>query len=347
MLEGAFPFPSLFCLCFFPSLFTFFFFLRFPPFFLCTGADICNLPNTQGILLQPHLHRPYPNLPEISETHPCPSFPFSCRLPFFSLRKMCFSERFAFFSRNFRDSAGIKNPLFLMVCLGFSKKRGQGRKPRTWWKPSESGVKQKMPITSFDGPLLGFKKSRSRGKDEKLRQEKAKMRKKTKHWNVKTPTPFSGSFFTIKLENFEILTFFWPTDWGYGQKNLGLKTPDGIHWPLGFKGDTERTKIANANRSDFPLQVKSQGISAERAQLSLGIPRSKWQWRWKFVPLNRNDSLFKANFKGGLDPWGIGFAKPGRHFLPPLWVIKLVFKGFGENFGQTPLCRNVSEVFLM
>ena len=38
-----------------------------------------------------------------------------------------------------------------------------------------------MPITSFDGPLLGFKNSRSRGKDEKIRQEKAKMRKKTKH----------------------------------------------------------------------------------------------------------------------------------------------------------------------
>ena len=38
-----------------------------------------------------------------------------------------------------------------------------------------------LHITSSDGPLLGFKKSRSRGKDVKLRQEKAKMRKKTKH----------------------------------------------------------------------------------------------------------------------------------------------------------------------
>ena len=38
-----------------------------------------------------------------------------------------------------------------------------------------------MPLTSFDGPLLGFKKSRSRGKDKKLRQDKAKMRKKRKH----------------------------------------------------------------------------------------------------------------------------------------------------------------------
>ena len=60
-----------------------------------------------------------------------------------------------------------------------------------------------VPITSFDGPLLGFKKSRSRGKDEKVRQEKAKMRKKTKHLNVKNPHTkcggFSGSIFTIKL----------------------------------------------------------------------------------------------------------------------------------------------------
>ena len=39
------------------------------------------------------------------------------------------------------------------------------------------------PITSFDGPLLGVKKSRSRGKDETVRQGKAKMRKKT---NVET-----------------------------------------------------------------------------------------------------------------------------------------------------------------
>ena len=38
-----------------------------------------------------------------------------------------------------------------------------------------------MPITSFDGPLFGFEKSRRKGKDEKIRQEKAKMRKKTKH----------------------------------------------------------------------------------------------------------------------------------------------------------------------
>ena len=77
-----------------------------------------------------------------------------------------------------------------------------------------------MPITSFDGPLLGFEKSRSRGKDEKLRQEKATMRTKTKHWNVKKPTPSVCVcfffHFSIKLREIDILTGFCPTDWGYG-----------------------------------------------------------------------------------------------------------------------------------
>ena len=63
----------------------------------------------------------------------------------------------------------------------------------------------RLHITSFDWPLLGFRKSRSKGKDEKLRQEKAK--------NVNTPTPSVGVilghfFFTIKLRKIEILTFF-------------------------------------------------------------------------------------------------------------------------------------------
>ena len=70
------------------------------------------------------------------------------------------------------------------------------------------------PITSFDGPLFGFKKSRSRGKGEKLRQEKAKMRKTTKQGNVKNPHTkcggFSGSIFTIKLGKIEVLTVFGP-----------------------------------------------------------------------------------------------------------------------------------------
>ena len=41
----------------------------------------------------------------------------------------------------------------------------------SWWTfqiPSE--MIKGMTLTSFDGPLLGFKKTRSRGKDEKQRQ---------------------------------------------------------------------------------------------------------------------------------------------------------------------------------
>ena len=74
-----------------------------------------------------------------------------------------------------------------------------------------------MPITSFDGPLLGFEKSRSRGTKERLRQEKAKMWKKTKQWNVTKP-PHQGCFFFFwaifcyKTGKIEILTSFWPTD---------------------------------------------------------------------------------------------------------------------------------------
>ena len=63
-----------------------------------------------------------------------------------------------------------------------------------------------MPISSFDGPLLGFKKSRSRGQDEKPRQKRAEMRKKTKHWNMKKP--HTKTLFTIKLGKIENLTFF-------------------------------------------------------------------------------------------------------------------------------------------
>ena len=38
-----------------------------------------------------------------------------------------------------------------------------------------------IPNTSLGGPFLGLKKSRSRGREEKLRQKKAKIRKKKKH----------------------------------------------------------------------------------------------------------------------------------------------------------------------
>ena len=39
--------------------------------------------------------------------------------------------------------------------------------------------------------------SKSRGKDEELRQEKAKMRKKTEHWNMNLSPPHQVSFFLL------------------------------------------------------------------------------------------------------------------------------------------------------
>ena len=57
-------------------------------------------------------------------------------------------------------------------------------------------------------------------KDEQLRQEKAKMRKKTEHWNRKPPPPSEGGllghFVLQKWVKLKIWPF-WPTDWGYGQ----------------------------------------------------------------------------------------------------------------------------------
>ena len=51
---------------------------------------------------------------------------------------------------------------------------------------------------------------------------------------------------------------------------------------------TERTRIANRNRSEFSFAGdKSQGILAERARFELGIRRMKSQ----FAALNRNVSL--------------------------------------------------------
>ena len=52
-----------------------------------------------------------------------------------------------------------------------------------------------IAYNSFDGPLLGFKKWRSRGRYEKLRQDKAKMRKKTKHWNGQNPHTWCAFLF--------------------------------------------------------------------------------------------------------------------------------------------------------
>ena len=51
-----------------------------------------------------------------------------------------------------------------------------------------------MPKTSSGGQILGFKMSKSRGREEKLRQKKAERRKKKKLGNMKTPT-FLWEFF--------------------------------------------------------------------------------------------------------------------------------------------------------
>ena len=45
-----------------------------------------------------------------------------------------------------------------------------------------------MPKTSSGGQILGFKMSKSRGREEKLRQKKAERRKKKKLGNMKNPT---------------------------------------------------------------------------------------------------------------------------------------------------------------
>ena len=66
-----------------------------------------------------------------------------------------------------------------------------------------------MPITSFDGPLLGFSKARSRGKDEKLRQERGKDEKEDKTLKRGMPPHqvwgffwSSGPFSAVKLGKF-------------------------------------------------------------------------------------------------------------------------------------------------
>ena len=59
-----------------------------------------------------------------------------------------------------------------------------------------------MPKTSSGGQILGFKMSKSRGREEKLRQKKAERRKKKQLGNMKTPTFLLGLF----LANFNYKT---------------------------------------------------------------------------------------------------------------------------------------------
>ena len=51
-----------------------------------------------------------------------------------------------------------------------------------------------MPKTSSGGQILGFKMSKSRGREEKLRQKKAERRKKKKLGNMKENTFLVGAF---------------------------------------------------------------------------------------------------------------------------------------------------------
>ena len=70
-----------------------------------------------------------------------------------------------------------------------------------------------MPITSFDGPLLGFKKSRSRGKDKTTKGRKGKDEKEDKtliREKQKHQVFFFWVFFTLKLGKIEIMTLGGP-----------------------------------------------------------------------------------------------------------------------------------------
>ena len=66
-----------------------------------------------------------------------------------------------------------------------------------------------------------LQKVKKQRKDEKLsKARKAKMRKRQNTETLKSPTPSVGVFWVIfycKTGKIEILTFFWPTGWGYGQ----------------------------------------------------------------------------------------------------------------------------------
>ena len=87
-----------------------------------------------------------------------------------------------------------------------------------------------MPKTSSGGQILGFKMSKSRGREEKLRQKRAerrrkkkeeeRRRKKKKLGNMKTPTFLVGFFWpnlTIELGKIEIFDQKVPTSWGLPQ----------------------------------------------------------------------------------------------------------------------------------
>ena len=91
---------------------------------------------------------------------------------------------------------------------------------------------------------FGFKKSRSRGKDEKLRQEKAKMRKKTKHWNRTKPPTKWGFFSWINVYykiggnwNFDLFLAhwlrLWPCIYIFSKSEIGEECRQFSTWILG------------------------------------------------------------------------------------------------------------------
>ena len=102
---------------------------------------------------------------------------------------------------SFASGGGFQKCSQKIARLGCSDHELQGAMQPISLRDAGSGVyiyiNIYMPITSFDGPLLGFSKARSRGKDEKLRQKRGKDEKEDKtlkQWNA--PTPSVGFFWS-------------------------------------------------------------------------------------------------------------------------------------------------------
>ena len=84
----------------------------------------------------------------------------------------------------------------------------------SWWRfylPLGTKFCQRPHLV---GTLLGFKMSKSRGREEQLRQKKAERRKKKKLGNMKNPHKFVvfffWQFFTIKLGKMQLLDKRYP-----------------------------------------------------------------------------------------------------------------------------------------
>ena len=135
----------------------------------------------------------------------------------------------------------------------------------------------KMPITSFDGPFLGFKKSRSRGKDEKLRQ-KGKDEKEDKTMKREKPPHtkcggFSGSFLTVKLGkfwNFDLFLAHWLRLWPL---KYTACIRDNV-WLVGLDGQNHQSPIASVPRTQSTLASQSaapRGTNVKRMNANRAI----------------------------------------------------------------------------